>query len=100
MPFYTVISEIGTERGYTHLTQHKAGSPAEAVSAHLGKLPLDIGGDDFTELVESYLKPTRVKLHAVGSGAWAWLDCAQSTPRIGTYVIETVFTEHSVNKSV
>lgn len=91
MPFFTVISNIGVEHGYIHLTQHEASSPAHAVASHLGQLPADIVDDTFTDFVRTFLDPSSVRLHiAAQRGVWTWLDAAQHDPQIATYVIETV----------
>jgi hypothetical protein len=95
MPFYTVISDIKTEHGYTHLTQHDDHSPAHAVSAHLGQLPPDVGDEDLSELVQRYLDPSKVKLHVAGNSVWAWLEAAQSPQPIATYVVETAVPKNA-----
>ena len=90
MPLFTVISDIGTEHGYTHLTQHESTSPAHAVASHLGQLPTDIGDDEFVDFIRAFLDPQQIRLHPAGKRkVWAWLDAAQHVPRIGTYVVET-----------
>ena len=62
MPFFTVISDIGVDHGYTHLTQHEAASPAHAVASHLGQLPTDIADDAFIDFVRTFLDPSLVHL--------------------------------------
>jgi len=91
MPVYTVVTDY---REASHVSQHAASSPEQALALHVGSMPHDDGDEgegeiDWLSRIAHGEEPAA--LLAVGGCAnvWLWSDGASRVPPYRTYIVQT-----------
>lgn len=89
---FTCISEV---RNSSHITQHRAPTPSDALREHIASLPYDDGtgpvGDELEWLRAVAGRQQEVTLVSVGhcKNTWLWLEGARYQPQYLTYLVQT-----------
>jgi hypothetical protein len=92
VPIFTCITEI---RQSTHLSQHVAVAPSQALREHVAALPYDDGTGPFDDELEWLQNVaggiSEVTMHPVSHcrNTWLWLEGARYDPQYLTYMVQT-----------